>query len=195
MMLELITTMRKDVRLNDAEAKYILSFFQKRIYKRGVTLLTAGDSASDVFFVVHGALHQFYLDESGIEKSCNFAFENEFITDLESFSKQTPATSHIKALTETAVLCLSSKDLDGLLQEMPIVAEFYRILMERIAAESMERTKCLLAYSPQKRFLILAKDRRDIFQRVPQRYIAQYLGIAPESLSRIRKRLFAEAKS
>lgn len=191
----LITTLRKDVQLDDAEADYISSLFKKRIYKRGAILLQAGEPASEVFFVIKGVLHQFFLDESGTEKSCNFAFENEFITDLESFSKQQASTSHIKALTETSVLCLSCKDLGMLLRELPAVAVFFRILVERIAAESMERTKSLLGYTPQKRFIALAEARPDIFQRVPQRYIAQYLGITPESLSRIRKRLFVEAKS
>ena len=195
MTSELINTLRKDVELDDAEAAYVLSYFKKQIYKRGAVLLQAGDPATEVFFVLKGTLHQFYLDESGAEKSCNFAFENDFITDLESFSKQTGATSCIKSLTETSVLCLTCKDMAVLLRELPAIAVFFRVLMERIAAESMERTKSLLAYSPQKRFIDLAETRPDIFQRVPQRYIAQYLGIAPESLSRIRKRLFTEAKS
>ncbi|WP_439558110.1 Crp/Fnr family transcriptional regulator [Dyadobacter sp.] len=192
---ELISILRKDVQLDDAEAEYISSFFKKHNFKRGAILLNAGEQASEVFFVLNGALHQFYVDESGVEKSCNFAFENEFITDLDSFSKQNAATSHIKALTETSVLSLTCKDMGMLLREVPAVALFFRILVERIAAESMERTKSLLAYTPQKRFLMLAEARPDIFLRVPQRYIAQYLGIAPESLSRIRKRLFVEAKS
>lgn len=195
MTSELIKTLRKEVQLDDAEAAYILSFFEKRVYPRGASLLEAGVPASEVFFVVNGALHQFYADESGAEKSCNFVFENEFITDLESFSKQTAATSQIKALTKSSVLCLSCKNMAVLLRELPAVALFFRILVERLAAESMERTKSLLAYTPQKRFLDLAHARPDIFQRVPQRYIAQYLGIAPESLSRIRKRLFLETKS
>ncbi|QRR00739.1 Crp/Fnr family transcriptional regulator [Dyadobacter sandarakinus] len=195
MVSALITTMRKDVELEDAEAAYILSFFKERLYKRGAILLQAGDPASEVFFILKGALHQFYLDESGTEKSCNFAFENEFITDLESFSKQAGAASHIKSLTETTVLCIKCHDLGMLLRESAATAVFFRVLVERIATESMERTKSLLAYTPQQRFLTLAHSRPDIFQRVPQRYIAQYLGIAPESLSRIRKRLFAEAKS
>ncbi|GGB79249.1 Crp/Fnr family transcriptional regulator [Dyadobacter sediminis] len=195
MTSELISTLRKDVQLDDAEAEYILSFFEKRNYKRGASLLKGGMPASEVFFVVEGALHQFYVDDSGTEKSCNFAFENEFITDLESFLKQTAASSQIKALTETSVLCLRCKDMAVLLRELPAVSLFFRMLVERLAAESMERTKSLLAYTPQKRFLDLAYTRPDILQRVPQRYIAQYLGIAPESLSRIRKRLFTEAKS
>lgn len=195
MQNELISTIRKDVAISDAEADYILSYFQEKKYKRGAQLLQAGQVAHEVFFVVKGALHQFYLDEAGNERTCNFTFENEFVTDLESFSQQTRSPSSIKALTETTCMTIRCVDTVALLRESPAINEFFRLLVERIASVSIRRTKALLSFSPEKQFSDLIAEKPEILQRVPQRYIAQYLGIAPESLSRIKKRLIPAKKS
>lgn len=195
MQNELISTLRKDVVISDAEADYILSYFKEKKYKRGAHLLQAGEVAHEVFFVLKGALHQFYLDESGNERTCNFTFENEFVTDLESFSQQTRSPSSIKALTETTCMSIRCVETVALIKESPAVNEFFRLLIERIAAASIRRTKALLSFSPEKQFNDLISEKPEILQRVPQRYIAQYLGIAPESLSRIKKRLIPAKKS
>jgi len=195
MTSELIATIRKEVPLAEEEAGYILSFFKEQKHKRNLLLLRSGEVAHEVFFVLKGALRQFYIDEAGNERTCNFAFENDFITDLESFSQQTKSPSSIKTLTETVCLSIRCTDLVTLLKESPAMAEFFRVLVERIAARSIKRTKSLLSFSPEKQFMELLEEQPEIFQRVPQRYIAQYLGIAPESLSRIKKRLMTAAKS
>jgi hypothetical protein len=81
------------------------------------------------------------------------------------------------------------------MKQSAAMSEYFRMLIERVAAKSIKRTKSLLSFSPEKQFLELIEDQPEIFQRVPQRYIAQYLGIAPESLSRIKKRLMVGVKS
>lgn len=195
MTSELINVIRKEVRVSEDEAQLILSYFREHRYKRNLLLLRSGEVAHEVFFVLKGALHQFYIDEAGNERSCNFTFEQDFVTDLESFSQQTQSASSIKTLTETVCLSIRCTDLVKLFRESPALAEFFRILVERIAAKSIKRTKSLLSFSPERQFKDLLEEEPEIFQRVPQRYIAQYLGIAPESLSRIKKRLMSPAKS
>ena len=85
----LIEVMREYVTIDDQYALHIESLFRKKQYNRGAHLLRSGEVAHDVFFVVEGALRQFYVNEEGDERSCNFIFENDFITDLESFSQKT----------------------------------------------------------------------------------------------------------
>lgn len=189
MTSELIGIIRRDVPVSAEEAQLILSYFSEKTYKRNQVLLHAGEVAHEVFFVLKGALHQFYVDEAGNERTCNFSFEHNFVTDLESFSYQTPSPSFIKALTATTCLSIRCTGLVALMKESPAMAEFFRIVVERVAAKSIKRTKSLLSFSPEKQFLELLEEEPEIFQRVPQRYIAQYLGIAPESLSRIKKRV------
>ncbi len=98
MSKELISIFRKDVVMPDDEAAYILSYFKEQHFKRNATLLHAGEVSHEVFFVTEGALHQFYIDEAGNERTCNFTFENEFVTDLESFSKKTVSPSSLPRL-------------------------------------------------------------------------------------------------
>lgn len=195
MTSDLIQTLEQYVPVPEEEATLILSFFKERKFKRNILLLRSGEVAHEVFFVLKGALHQFYIDEAGNERTCNFTFERDFVTDLESFSQQTQSSSSIKTLTESTCLSIRCTDLVALMKQSPATAEFFRMLIERIAAKSIKRTKSLLSFSPERQFLDLIEEQPEIFQRVPQRYIAQYLGIAPESLSRIKKRLMANAKS
>lgn len=195
MISELIATIKKDVAVPEEEAVLIMSFFKEKKFKRNTVLLNSGEVAHEVFFILKGALHQFYIDEDGNERTCNFTFEHDFVTDLESFSQQTRSPSSIKALTETTCLIIRCTELVALMKISPATHEFFRILIERIAAKSIKRTKSLLSFSPEKQFLELIEEQPEIFQRVPQRYIAQYLGIAPESLSRIKKRVMLASKS
>jgi CRP-like cAMP-binding protein len=195
MTSDLIQALRKYVQVPEEEAALILSFFKERKHKRNILLLRSGEVAHEVFFVLKGALHQFYTDEEGNERTCNFTFEQDFVTDLESFSQQTQSPSSIKTLTETTCLSIKCTDLVALMKQSAAMSEYFRMLIERVAAKSIKRTKSLLSFSPEKQFLELIEDQPEIFQRVPQRYIAQYLGIAPESLSRIKKRLMVGVKS
>ena len=191
----IIKVVSQTVALLPQEEVFILSYFTKRHYKRNEILMQEGAMAQHIFFVELGGLQQFYVDDNGIEHTCNFIFENEFITDLESFSKKMPATASIKALEPTICYNITCTHLMELIETSPATKEFFRIIVENVAAEGIRRTRAFQSASPEKSFLELLEKRPDIFQRVPQRYIAQYLGIAPESLSRIKKRLLVQAKS
>lgn len=195
MTSELISVIRRDVKVAEEEAQLILSGFKEYRFKRNTVLLHSGEVAHEVFFVLSGTLHQFYIDEAGNERTCNFCFEQDFITDLESFSQQTRSASSIKALSPVHCLSIRCTELVSLMKQSSAMAEFFRIIVERVAARSIRRTKSLLSCSVEQQFRELLEEQPELFLNVPQRYIAQYLGIAPESLSRIRKRIMTAAKS
>ena len=195
MLHPLIAAVRRFTAFPDAEADYFLSLFFEKKYKRGAVLLEEGQIAHEVFFIMQGAVRQYFLNEEGQERTCNFSMEHSFITDLESFSRKSRSASAIAALEATTCMVITCADLVTALHTSPATAEFFRIIVENVAAENIRRTKSLLSLSPEKQFNDLLRDKPVLFQRVPQRYIAQYLGIAPESLSRIRKRMMALQKS
>ena len=170
-------------------ASLAISIFEEKKHKKNTLLLEAGNIAHEVFFITKGALRQFYTDEDGNDRICNFSFENDFLTDLESFSRQAPSTSSIITQEDCTCLVTDCTKLAKVLKENEDIAKFFATIVENIAADSIRRTKSLLSFSPEKQFIELLQDKPQILQRIPQRYIAQYLGIAPESLSRIRKRL------
>ncbi len=191
----LLDNIAKFVQVPEEEKGLILSFFNEKIYSKHTMLLRSGEMAHHVYFVLEGILHQYYLDELGNERTCNFALEDNFVTDLESFSQQTRSASSIQALTNVRCLSISCTAVVELMKRSGAFSEFLRFLMEDVAFESIKRTKSFLSSSPEQRYESLLQERPEIVMRIPQKYIAQYLGIAPESLSRIKRRSLLAAKS
>ncbi|MCU7693787.1 Crp/Fnr family transcriptional regulator [Haoranjiania flava] len=192
---QLFDVISRDVQLADDDKNEIAQRFLPKEYKKNVCLLRAGEVAKEVYFVLEGAIHQYYIDEAGNEKSCAFVFENEFTTDLESFSNKSISPSYLTTLKATNCLVITCNELQELIKNVASVHEFFRILVERIAAISFRRTKSLLSLSPEQRFNELMQETPEIFQKLPQRLIAQYIGMAPESLSRMKRRMYEQQKS
>lgn len=192
---QLFRVMEKDVILSEDDKKEIKQHFFPKEFKKNTMLLRAGDVARQVYFVLQGTLHQYYIDEAGNEKSCAFAFENDFSTDLESFSNKSFCSSYLAAIKSSKCLIISCDHLQALIKSVSAVNDFFRILLERIAAASFKRTKSLLSLTPEQRFAELMEESPQIFQQLSQKLIAQYIGMAPESLSRMKKRMYLHAKS
>ncbi|WDF67423.1 Crp/Fnr family transcriptional regulator [Sphingobacterium oryzagri] len=180
--------------LSEAEIDLFYRFFTERKYKRNTILLRDGEVAHEVYFVLSGFLRQYFYNEDGLEKTCNFAFEAEFITDLESFSRQAKAATNVMTMEASTVLVISCKDLATAIGTSPAIAELCKTIVENVATENIRRIQSLLSSSPEKQYVDLVQSKPQIAQRVPQRYFAQYLGLAPESLSRIRKRMLRTEK-
>src|SRR5690606_26943489 len=135
------------------------------------------------------------FNEKDIERTCNFVFEHEIVTDLESFSRQTKATTHIITLEPAECLVITCKDAVECMETSPAAAAFFNRIIEITATANIKRIQSLLSQSPEHQFEELIPARPDIRQRVPQRDTAQYFGVAPESRSRIRKRMLRPVKS
>jgi len=185
-------TLRKFTNITDEEAAVFLSCFEIKKYKRNTVLLQQGNVANEAFFVLKGSLRQFFSTENGIEKTCNFIFEQQFFTDLESFSRKSVASATIIALEPTECLVITCTAMVDAMKASTAIADLCRTIVENMATDNIKRIKSLLSLSPENLFKELIHQNPQILQRVPQRYIAQYLGLAPESLSRIRKRIIME---
>ncbi|WP_353197067.1 Crp/Fnr family transcriptional regulator [Parapedobacter defluvii] len=185
----LLQTIRRHHRLTEQETQVIGTYFRRDLFKRKSTLLQAGQTAHRVYFVVSGILHMYYTDERGQPHSCNFFMPGELATDLESFSKQLPAGNAIETLTAAECLSISCKETVSLMQESPAFNKYVMGVIETIAMHNINRTKDLLSLQPEMRYQKLLATRPDIIRAVPQKYIARFLGISPESLSRIRSRI------
>jgi len=190
-----LTTIRSYSRFTEEEALLFLSFFTEKKFKKNVPLLEAGTVAHELFLIVKGATRQCFDTEQGIQRTCNFSFEGNFITDLESFSRQSRSSTSIIALEPTECLSIRCTEVVAAMQQSVAIGTFFRAIVEKVAQENISRTKSLLSLSPDKQFEELIKGKPGLLQRVPQRYIAQYLGLAPESLSRLRKKMMEVAKS
>ncbi|MHA6698085.1 Crp/Fnr family transcriptional regulator [Chryseobacterium sp. A301] len=194
-MDQFIRTLSSYATIPREEAERFYSIFRVEKYKKNTLLLSAGKVSHEVFLVQKGGLRQFFTNEKGTVKTCNFTFEGEFVTDLESFANKTLSTTNIIALEPTECLVVSCQDLTRYLSNSPSVTVFFNSLVEKTAMVNIRRIQSLISLSPEEQLGELLQERPQLLQRVPQRYVAEYLGVAPESLSRIRKRILTSPKS
>jgi CRP-like cAMP-binding protein len=156
--------------------------------KKGEYFLKAGEVCNYVGFVNVGCFRYFNI-LNGEDFTTQIAFEGEYITNYKSFLTRTPAIDHIIALEDSEILQLDYNAMQQLYQHYPVWQKFGRLIAESIFIESTNRWQSLLLQSAEERYIALLKNQPHILNRVPLKFIASYLGVAPESLSRIRKRI------
>ncbi|WP_175632142.1 Crp/Fnr family transcriptional regulator [Pedobacter ghigonis] len=141
-------------------------------------------------FITRGAVRYYHIVD-GQEITGYFSFENELMSAYKSFVKRTPCANYIQALEETELVLIAYNNLQQMLNH-PLLAlkmeRFGRLIAEYYICCYEDRVTAFITQSPEERYTALEKTGRDIFQRVPQHFIANFLGITPVSLSRIRKR-------
>jgi CRP-like cAMP-binding protein len=169
-------------------------FIPKKIRKRGF-LLQEGDVCKHIAFVTKGCLRSYSVDEKGVEHVLQFAVEEWWISDLYSFLTGEPATSYIDALEDSELLLIDNPSFEKLQTELPKFERFFRLLLQNAYIATQRRINASLSLSAEKRYLELIGSCPTISQRVPQRHIASFLGVTPEALSRIRKRLFDKPRT
>ena len=146
-----------------------------------------GEISQNMGFVNSGILRQYFLEDDTEYTDC-FHFENEFIGNYISYLSQKKSETYTIAIEPCELLVIPFKELENLYKVVPTIEQFSKIIGEEKLFELKERNSALLLKSPEERYYDLIKDRSELLQRIPQYLIAQYLGIRPESLSRIRKR-------
>lgn len=179
----------KRVQLSDDEFTICTSFFvSKKLHKKQF-LLHEGEVCKHIGFVNSGCLRQYTIDGKGAEHIIQFAIEDWWVSDLNSFLSGKPATENIDALEDSEILLLEKSARDELLNDCPKMEKFFRILIEANHVATHQRIADSLSTTAEERYLNFIKTYPKIFGQVPQNQIASYLGITPQSLSRIRKEL------
>jgi len=179
----------KRVKLTDDEFAVCASFFVSKKLRKKQFLLHEGEVCKHIGFVNSGCLRQYTIDNKGTEHIIQFAIEDWWVSDLNSFLSGIPATENIDALEDSQVLLLEKSARDELLNDCPKMEKFFRILIEANHVATQQRIVDSLSTSAEERYLNFIKTYPKIFEQVPQNQIASYLGITPQSLSRIRKDL------
>lgn len=187
--LRLRQTIDRFVPLTDEEWAGIVPHLTMTTYKKQDLFVREGVVAQEVGLVLEGAFRQFYSYE-GEERTTYFFFENQLVGAYMSCVTEYPSPVTIEALTEATCVNFPYRILQDLFEKYPVWQKFGRLLAEYIMVSLEERMAGLLMLSPEERYLALLQgSNQEIFQKVPQHYIANYLGITPVSLSRIRKRI------
>lgn len=170
------------------EFEYFSNKFKVQQIAEKEVWASKGSIATQVAFINNGLMRLYYTREK-LEMTAQFLFAGDMAGDYLSFIAQKPGKMNFQAMTDMELLVLSVEDIPALLQNTSIAPAFNQFTSEKKLHELMEREYSFLMESPEERYLKLVKEQPKLIQQIPQYYLAQYLGIKPESLSRIRKRL------
>jgi CRP-like cAMP-binding protein len=181
--------------LSDEELDLFCQFFHYREVDTKTTLIHEGDTDSQLSFVLEGALHSYLTDESGDIHVIQFAFENYWIADVYNFHLNEPALFSVETLEPCRLLQINKAAYQTACEQLHKVERFYRILVQRAYAHTLQRIAKGFSSSAAQRYRELLAQRPDIAQRIPQYLIASYLGVKPQSLSRIRRRIQQKPRS
>lgn len=174
--------------LTTEEADAIAATIHIEHVRKGAILLREGDISAEAYFVLEGCIRQYYLVD-GVEKTSNFFTDEQWVVSIKSLNEQVPAAHFLDACVDSYVIVGNRDKEEGLYRQFPKFETISRKIMERVFAEQQEILATYLTETPEQRYLRLMASRPDLFQLIPQYQIASYIGIKPESLSRIRKRL------
>lgn len=177
------------IALSDEEFERCLAFFIPRNIRKKQFILQEGDVCKHITFVTSGCLRAYTVDREGQEHVIQFAIEDWWISDLQSFLSGKPATYTIDALEDSQVLLLEKEARDRMLETVPRLERYFRLLQEANYVATHHRIEESLSASAEERYLDFIRTYPSLVQRIPQNQIASYLGITPQSLSRIRKEL------
>jgi len=178
--------------LAEDEFDYWTSLLVEKKLKRSEFLLRAGEVCRYSAFVAKGCLRLYSIDEKSKEHIVQFAPENWWISDMESFFSGTPSNYFIDALENSEVLLIDKVSQDQLYKKIPIIALFFQSLLQNRQSATHRRIISSMSAPAEDRYLEFLKTYPSLAVRIPQHMIASYLGITPESLSRIRKQVVAK---
>jgi CRP-like cAMP-binding protein len=185
----IIKNINQHIQLDDGEVNYFLSLLQSRTIKRKEYLLRPNEVCKYESFITKGCLRTYTIDNTGLEHIVMFAVEEWWTGDLYSFLTQTPGNFIIDALEDTELLQISKCDLEKLYETVPKFERFFRIILQNAFVAQQQRINQNLSFTAEERYLHFIKKYPQLEQRLPQKQVAAYLGITPEFLSMIRRKL------
>lgn len=173
----------------DGELDFIGSLFVAKRLRAHDYLLRAGDVATHAAFVASGCLRCYVIDPQGREHIVQFAPETWWLADATSLATGTPSQYFMDALEDSELLLVEPASHERIVNTVPGYAAAFRRGLQKHAAAKNERIVSTMAASAQDRYLEFIKTYPSIANRVPQRMLASYLGVSPETVSRIRRKL------
>lgn len=176
----------KHIQLTEDEAEYFTSLWQVKKLRKKQFLVHAGNECRYEYFVNKGCLRQYYLDNKGQEHILMFAPEDWWSGDMYGFINKMPSLTTIDALEDSEVLAIERTNFEALVEKVPKFEKFFRILLQRAFVTHQRRLIESMSLDTKQRYESFIQQYPSLEQRLPQRQLAYYLGVTPESLSRIK---------
>ena len=186
----LLKNIAKKVEISTIEFEQFYALTKTIKLRKNEFLINEGSIARYTAFINSGVLYSYSIDEKGEKHVVNIAIEDYWISDLFSFLSGEPSIFNVQAIENSEIVLLSKSNFEIACNTIPSFERFFRLLIQKAYINSQRRISRIYGDSAKERYLKLLKSNPEIIQRVPQHYIASYLGIKPQSLSRIRKNMY-----
>lgn len=184
----LISFISKFESLTDEEIAIIADNIQVQSVKKGTILVKEGQICEACYFVLKGCLRQ-YVIVDGTEKTTQFYTEEQAAVLFSSYLNQQKSESYLSCVEDSVLIVGETGRETEMYKEFPKLEQITRMMMEQNLGKSQDELTRFITNSPEERYLYLLKTRPELFQRVPLNQLASYIGVTPESFSRIRKRI------
>jgi len=180
------------VPMSDEEYNLILPIINRASIKKDTNLLEQGQVCQHVYFIESGFFRMFYVDMKGNEINSRFVKADDFMVDFASFVSKKASLYYWKAMEDSKVIVLDHEDVEKMYDKSPAWAKFGRLIAEFGYLLIIERQEMLHFQTPEERYKTILKKQPELFQLVSQNHLSSYIGIKPESLSRLRKRMIGK---
>ena len=181
-------------KLNDKELIYLKKHSKVRFFIKNEIILREGNYPRNIYFIIDGCARLFY-HVNGKDKTAFFYNEGSFIWPCTSLKHSVPTQKNFETIENTVLIQINKNIIQKLINSSTNFEMIVRNAKERELIESQQLIEKFITLSPKERFLNLMETNNSLFQRVPQQHIASFLGISPESLSRIKNRVYATVKN
>ncbi|UZR93833.1 Crp/Fnr family transcriptional regulator [Chondrinema litorale] len=188
---KLINYFLKFAELTQEEKQAIADSANILEFKKGTVLLEQGQISKEIYFVLKGCVREFYVIE-GEEKTSNFFTEEQWVISLKSNTHKTPADHFYDCLEYCTLLVADEEKYNPMYEAFPRFERISIDILQHEFAVQQDMQATYVTNSAEQRYLNLLKNRPDLLQRVPQYQLASFIGVKPETLSRIRRRLAAK---
>jgi CRP-like cAMP-binding protein len=185
----IVTFVKRFAALSTSDIDLLVSFLQSKKISKHEYLLREGEVTKNIYFLVEGYFRMYYVDKDGNEINYRFTDKNNFLTDFQSFLTQKPSHFYWQAMQDAEVLVLPYKQVQEAYNASPSWNTFGRLIAEHVYLQMNERVEMLLFMSPEERYLHLMNNQPELLDQISQFQLSSFIGVKPESLSRLRKRL------
>ena len=182
-------SLREKVTLTDDDQEVIKSHLKPKKLRKKQYLLQEDEVCKFIAFVEKGALKSYTVDDKGTERIIQFALEGWVISDLYSFLTGEPATYNIDALEDSELVLISKAAHEELLKTIPVYETWMRLQVTNAYIAMQQRLTSIISLTLEERYANFTAAFPEIVQRVPQHMIASFMGLTPETLSRVRKKM------
>ena len=176
------------VPLSDTVSEELLQRSKKRELPKHFLLHKEGEVCDSLHFIEKGVVRWYYLDEEGRDITDSFGMERSFVTAFDSFFQRKPSRYFIEVLEDSLIYSMSFQDLEESFKKYPEIERIGRLILIQILEQTLDKNAALRFKNAEERYRFITQKHPDLLQRVSLGHIASFIGITPETLSRIRAR-------